>query len=66
MMDDKRTVSSAHKRIDELSMSLLELSTIVKLQHKDLYGRIKLIQSIIIGASGAIMVMLATVLIQVI
>jgi len=65
-MSDKRTVSSAHERIDKLDMSLLELSTIVKLQHKDLYGRIKLIQSIIIGASGAIMVMLATVLIQVV
>ena len=65
-MSDKRTVASAHKRIDELSMSLLELSTIVKLQHKDLYGRIKLIQNIIITASGAIMVMLLTVLTQVV
>jgi len=61
-MADKRTVSSAHERIDKLDMSLLELSTIVKLQHKDLYGRIKLIQNIIIGASGAIILMLATVI----
>ena len=61
-MADKRTVSSAHERIDKLDMSLLKLSTIVKLQHKDLYGRIKLIQNIIIGASGAIIIMLATVI----
>jgi len=61
-MADKRTVSSAHERIDKLDMNLLELNTIVKLQHKDLYGRIKLIQNIIIGASGAIILMLATVI----
>ena len=61
-MADKRTVSSAHERIDKLDMSLLELFSIVKLQHKDLYGRIKLIQNIIIGASGAIIIMLATVI----
>ena len=61
-MVDKRTVLGAHERIDKLDMSLLELSTIVKLQHKDLYGRIKLIQNIIIGASGAIIIMLATVI----
>lgn len=65
-MADKRTVSSAHERIDKLDMSLLELSTIVKLQHKDLYGRIKVIQNIIITASGAIILMLLTVLTQVV
>lgn len=61
-MPDKRSVGSAHERIDVLDREMIEVKTIVKLQLKDLYTRVKLIQNIIIGASGAIILMLATVI----
>tara|TARA_R100001510_G_scaffold57539_2_gene66038 strand:- start:802 stop:999 length:198 start_codon:yes stop_codon:yes gene_type:complete len=61
-MAEKRTAVSAHDRIDKLDMEMVEVKTIVKIQLKDLYTRVKLIQNIIIGASGAIILMLATVI----
>lgn len=61
-MVDRRTVSSAHDRIDVLDRQMVEVSTTLKIQLKDIYGRMKVITSIIIGASGAIILMLATVI----
>ena len=61
-MADKRSVASAHDRIDVLDRDMIEVKTVLKLQLKDLYTRVKLIQNIIIGASGAIILMLATVI----
>jgi hypothetical protein len=62
MSEDRRTVSSAHARADNIEKELIALQTTVRIQLKDIYGRIKLIQNIIIGASGAIIIMLATLI----
>tara|TARA_R100001369_G_scaffold90590_1_gene129826 strand:+ start:121 stop:315 length:195 start_codon:yes stop_codon:yes gene_type:complete len=59
---DKRTVSSAHQRIDSLEKEMIALSTEVKIQFKDLFTRVKRLEAILIGASGAIILMLLAVL----
>jgi hypothetical protein len=38
---DKRTVSSAHDRIDGLEKEVIAIKTEVKIQFKDLFGRVK-------------------------
>ena len=41
MSEDKRTVASAHTRIDGLEKEVVEIKTEMKIQLKDLYNRIK-------------------------
>jgi len=55
---DKRTVSSAHDRIDELQIQVAEIKTEMKIQFKDLYNRIKRLEAIMIGISGASLLLL--------
>jgi len=55
---DKRTVSSAHERIDELQIQVAEIKTEMKIQFKDLYNRIKHLEAIMIGISGASLLLL--------
>jgi len=59
---DKRTVASAHNRIDDLNVTFASLRTEVTIQHKELFTRVKRLEAIMIGASAAIIVMLMTVL----
>ena len=59
---DKRTVASAHSRIDDLNVTSASLRTEVTIQHKELFTRVKRLEAIMIGASAAIIVMLMTVL----
>ena len=59
---DKRTVSSAHSRIDDLNITFASLRTEVTIQHKELFTRVKRLEAIMIGASGAIILMLLAVL----
>ena len=61
---DKRTVSSAHERIDGLEKELVAIKTEVKIQFKDLFGRVKRMESIMIAATGAIIGLLITVLMK--
>ena len=61
-MTDRRTVASAHERADAIEKELIELQTTVRIQLKDIYGRIKLSQNILITASGSIIVMLVTII----
>jgi len=61
---DKRTVSSAHTRIDTLEKELIEVKTEVKIQFKEVFTRIKRIESLLIGAAGTIIAMLVAVLIK--
>jgi hypothetical protein len=61
-MMDKRTVASAHSRIDDLNVTFASLRTEVTIQHKELFTRVKRLEAIMIGASAAIIVMLMTVL----
>lgn len=55
---DKRTVASAHERIDELQIQVAEIKTEMKIQFKDLYNRIKRLETIMIGISGASLLLL--------
>ena len=61
---DKRTVSSAHQRIDGLEKQVIEIKTEVKIQFKDLFGRVKRMESIMIAATGSIIGLLVAVLMK--
>jgi tetrahydromethanopterin S-methyltransferase subunit G len=61
---DKRTVQSAHTRIDNLEKQLIEVKTEVKIQFKEVFTRIKRIESLLIGAAGTIIAMLVAVLMK--
>lgn len=58
----KRTVSSAHQRIDEMQLQIVELRTEAKIQFKDIFNRVKRLESLLIATSGATIVMLLTIL----
>lgn len=62
MLMDKRTVSSAHERIDSLEKELIAIKTEVKIQFKDLFGRVKRIETVMLGATGSIIILLFTIL----
>ena len=57
-----RTLQSAHARIDNLEKEVVAIKTEVKIQFKDLFGRVKRLESILIAATGTILVMLLAVL----
>lgn len=59
---DKRTASAAHQRIDSLEKEVVAIKTEVKIQFKDLFGRVKRLETILIAATGTILIMLLTVL----
>lgn len=59
---DKRTVQSAHARIDNLEKEVVAIKTEVKIQFKDLFGRVKRLETIMLAATGTILIMLLTVL----
>ena len=55
---DRRTVASAHERIDELQIQVAEIKTEMKIQFKDLYNRIKRLEAIMICITGASLLLL--------
>lgn len=57
-----RNVESAHTRIDALEKEVIAIKTEVKIQFKDLFGRVKRLETILLAATGTIMVLLLTVL----
>ena len=59
---DKRTVSSAHQRIDEMQLQIVELRTEAKVNFRDLFNRVRRLEAVLIGTSGATIVMLLTIL----
>ena len=61
---DKRTVASEHTRIDSLEKQVIEVKTEVKIQFKEVFTRIKRIESLLIGAAGTIIAMLVAVLMK--
>ena len=63
-MSNKRTISSAHDRLDELEKQVVAIKTEVKIQFKDLFGRVKRMESIMIAATGAILTLLVAVLMK--
>ena len=58
MSTDKRTVASAHTRIDGLEKEVVEVKTEMKIQLKDLYNRIKRMEAIMICITGASLLLL--------
>jgi len=56
--EDKRTVASAHTRIDGLEKEVVEIKTEMKIQLKDLYNRIKRMEAIMICITGASLLLL--------
>ncbi|MDB9879728.1 hypothetical protein OAC87_04105 [Pseudomonadales bacterium] len=61
---NKRTISSAHDRLDELEKQVIAIKTEVKIQFKDLFGRVKRMESIMLAATGAILTLLVAVLMK--
>jgi len=59
---DKRTVASAHERIDDMQIQVAEIRTEVKIQFKEVFARVKRLEAIMIGASASIIAMLVIVL----
>ena len=59
---DKRTVASAHERIDAMQIQVAEIRTEVKIQFKEVFARVKRLEAIMIGASASIIAMLVMVL----
>ena len=55
---DKRTVVSAHERIDTMEKQLVALQTTVDLQMRDLFNRVKRLEYIYIATSGFIIALL--------
>lgn len=60
----KQTVSSAHDRIDGLEKEVIAIKTEVKIQFKDLFGRVKRMESIMIAATASIIGLLVAVLMK--
>ena len=59
---DKRTAASAHERIDNMEKQVIAIQTEMKIQFKDLFGRVKRMESIMLAATGSIIALLVAVL----
>jgi len=59
---NKRTISSAHDRIDGLDKEMIAIKTEMRIQLKDLYIRIKRMEGIMIATTGSIILLLLAVL----
>ena len=59
---DKRTVASAHERIDGLEKEVISMQTEMKIQFRDLFGRVKRLEAIMIGTTCFIIALLVAVL----
>ena len=57
-----RSVEAAHSRIDALEKEVIAIKTEVKIQFKDLFGRVRRLETILLAATGTILVLLLTVL----
>jgi hypothetical protein len=62
---DKRTVQSAHSRIDLVEKDMVEVKTELRIQLKDLYNRTIRTERILWGAAGSIIALLIAVLMKV-
>ena len=55
---DKRTVASAHERIDTIEKQIVAMKTEMDIQFRDLFNRVKRLEAIMIGSSAAIILLL--------
>ena len=63
-MNNRNTVANAHERIDGLEKEVIAMQTLMKIQFKDLYIRIKRLESIMIAAAASIIGLLVAVLMK--
>lgn len=49
---DRRTVQSAHARIDALEKTIVAMQKEMEIQFKDLFNRVKRLEAILIGCSA--------------
>ncbi len=61
-MSNRNTVASAHERIDGLEKEVIAMQTEMRIQFKDLFGRVKRMEAIMIGTTGFIIALLLAVL----
>jgi len=61
---DKRTVASAHERIDGLEKEVIAIQTEARIQFKDLFIRVKRMETIMLAATGSIIALLVAVLLK--
>ena len=61
---DKRTVASAHERIDIVEKDVVALSTQASIQFKEVFIRIKRLEAILIGTAASIIGLLVAVLMK--
>lgn len=61
---DKRTVASAHDRIDGLEKEIVAIKTEVRIQFKDLFNRVKRMEGIMLATAGSIIGLLVTILMR--
>ena len=59
---DKRTVSSAHQRVDKLDTRVIRVEVQLEERWKETILRIKRIESILIGTAGATIALLLTMM----
>ena len=55
---DKRTVSSAHERIDQIEKQLVAMKTEMDIQFRHLFNRVKRLEAIMIGSFATVIVLL--------
>tara|TARA_R110000787_G_C13251065_1_gene429427 strand:- start:509 stop:700 length:192 start_codon:yes stop_codon:yes gene_type:complete len=58
----ERNVDFAHTRIDALEKEIVAIKTEVRIQFKDLFSRVKRLETILIGASSTIILLLFSIL----
>ncbi len=59
---DKRTVASAHQRVDKLDTRVTVLETQIEERWKETILRIKRLEGILIGTAGATIVLLISLI----
>ena len=62
MADDRRTVRSAHNRIDGLDTRVTKVETLLEERWKETIIRIKRIEGILIASAGATILLLLTMM----
>ena len=55
---DKRTVASAHERIDTIEKQIVAMKTEMDIQFRDLFNRVKRLEALVIGTSAFIIALL--------
>ena len=55
---EKKTVASAHTRIDSLEKEIVAIKTEMDIQFRDLFNRVKRIETIMIATSATVIALL--------